>query len=142
MLRRDIMESVRFDPSFTSYGFEDIEWGMRLRDRYRIEHVDNTCTHTGLMGKEEVLTRMREAVPNQYLLYTLYPETVGSAGAVKLSRYVRHLPGPVLRLCDRLITILFARLTWNRFLYLLFQLDKVILLAVTLREKGGSDGRR
>lgn len=129
LLRSDILQVVRFDPRFSSYGFEDIEWAIRLVESYKVKHVDNTCSHMGVMGKEEVFARMREATDNQYLLYTLHPERVGSVGAVSMAKFLRCFPDFFLLCCDRLISFLFNRLSWNSLLYLLFQSDKVILLA-------------
>ncbi|GAB4343758.1 MAG: polysaccharide biosynthesis protein HfsG [Desulfobulbaceae bacterium] len=135
MVRREVMESVEFDPRFTAYGFEDVEWGVRLQERCRVEHIDNTCTHMGVMDKETVFARMREATANHCLLHRLYPEKTARAGAIAPARLLRHCPVFLLRIADRLLGRLFHFLSWNPLLYLIFQADKVVLLAEQLREE-------
>lgn len=135
MIRRAILEKVGFDPRFTGYGFEDIEWGLRLQEAHGIEHIDNTCSHMGVMNKDQVFGKMRESVDNYHLLHTLYPEKTGAAGAIGLAGRLRILPDAVLAGMDGLAAALFKALSWNRLLYLLFQFDKAVLLARRL--KGG-----
>lgn len=135
MLRRNIMESVSFDPRFTGYGFEDIEWGIRLEKSFTVEHIDNTCSHMGVMSKEQVFAKMREATDNYALLYTRYPEKIGAAGAIGLAKYLQFFPDLFLRLNDKLIAASFHFFPWNTLLFLLFQCDKAILLARKMKEQ-------
>lgn len=134
MLRSDILQSVRFDPRFTSYGFEDIEWAIRLAESYQVNHIDNTCSHMGVLDKGQVFKRMREAINNHYLLYTLYPEKIGSVGAVKMARFFQYFPDVILLYGDKVISFLFDRISLNQLLYPFFQCDKVILLARKIKE--------
>ena len=129
MLRRDILETVRFDPRFTSYGFEDVEWGIRLTESFQVKHIDNTCSHMGVMNKNQVFARMREASENHYLLYTLYPSQIGSVGAIRFAKIFQHLPDKLLLSMDTLLAFLFRQTPWNGLMYLFFQCDKVVLLA-------------
>lgn len=133
MIRRDILDTISFDPRFVQYGFEDIEWAMRLSASYRIEHVDNTCSHMGVMDKQQLFERMRESTENYYLLYMMYPEKTASVGAVGPARYLCHLPDVLLRLGDKILSYLFIHISWNALLYMLFQGDKVVLLARKLK---------
>ncbi|MCL7488551.1 MAG: glycosyltransferase [Desulfobulbaceae bacterium] len=135
MLRRDIAASVGFDPGFIGYGFEDIEWGIRLEESFKVEHVDNTCTHTGVMSKDVVFAKMREATDNYYRLFSLYPGKTGSAGAIGLAKHLQCFPDTILLLSDRLLSTLFSFFSWNRLLFLLFQLDKAVLVARKLKEQ-------
>lgn len=136
LLRREIMNSVKFDSRFTGYGFEDIEWGIRLAESFTVEHIDNTCSHLGVMRKEEVLVRMREATDNYVLLFSLYPQKTGSVGALGLARRLRCFPDFLLRYGDKVLTGLFDFFSWNRLLFLLFQCDKAVLLARKLKAQG------
>jgi glycosyltransferase involved in cell wall biosynthesis len=144
MLRRDIMESVSFDPRFTGYGFEDIEWGMRLAESFTVEHVDNTCSHLGVMRKEQVFARMREATDNYFLFYSLYPQKTGSTGAIGWARRLQYFPDFLLQLSDKMLAGSFAFFSWNRLLFLLFQCDKAVLLARKVKEQrlSAQQGRR
>lgn len=139
MVRRDIAASVPFDPRFIGYGFEDIEWGFRLSKECAVLHIDNTCTHMGMMNKQQVFARMRDSIPNYTLLLTLHPTTAPKSGAARLSRYFKAFPDSLLMWGDKLLSFLFSRLSWNPLLLYIFQCDKSVLLARAL--KMGRAGR-
>lgn len=134
MVRRDILASVRFDPRFTGYGFEDIEWGIRLRDSFTIKHIDNTCSHMGVMSKQQVFSRMRESVQNYALLLSLHPLEIGRTGAGGLAFFLKRLPDNLLTLGDVLLSRLFFWMQWNWLLFLVFQCNKAVLLAKALKK--------
>ncbi len=134
MVRRDIIESVRFDLRFTGYGFEDIEWGVRLGDLFPIVHIDNTCSHMGVLSKEQVFRNMRDSMQNYALFLTLYPQTVGRAGAAVLARFLRYMPGGFLAFADGLFSRLFFRMNGNEILFFIFQCHKAVLLARKLKK--------
>jgi glycosyltransferase involved in cell wall biosynthesis len=134
MVRRDIMESVRFDPRFTGYGFEDIEWGIRLGESFTLTHIDNTCSHMGVMSKQQVFSKMRDSIQNYAFLLSLHPLKVGRTGAAGLACFLKHLPDSLLTLGDIMLSRLFALIPWNWLLFLIFQGNKVILLAKILKK--------
>lgn len=133
LVRRDIVESVRFDPRFTGYGFEDIDWGIRLSRSYTVSHIDNTCSHMGVMTKKEVAAKMRDSIANYGLLIALHPVETGRGGAARPAFFLRFLPDVLLLSADRLLTPLFCALRWNPLLFYLFQAHKVVLLARELK---------
>lgn len=134
MVRRDIMNSVLFDSRFTGYGFEDIEWGIRLGDSYTIAHIDNSCSHMGVMDKKQVFAKMRHSIPNYVLLLSLHPSKIGHTGAGELARLLKSLPDLLLMVADKLLSRLFFSLSWNRFIFYIFQCDKAVLLARELKK--------
>jgi glycosyltransferase involved in cell wall biosynthesis len=134
LVRRDIIESVRFDPRFTGYGFEDIEWGIRLGDFFSILHIDNTCSHMGVMNKQQVFSKMRDSVQNYALLLSLHPLKIGRTGAAGHSYFLKHLPNSILMLGDIMLSCLFARIPWNWLSFLIFQGNKAVLLAKILKK--------
>jgi glycosyltransferase involved in cell wall biosynthesis len=129
MVRRDIVESVSFDSSFTGYGFEDIEWGVRLGASYTLFHIDNTCSHMGVMSKEQVFVRMCDSIQNYGYLISQHPKKIGQTGAAGIARVIKHFPDVLLRLGDQLLRYLFFSLSWNSLLFYIFQLNKAVLLA-------------
>lgn len=139
MVRREIMQTVRFDARFTGYGFEDIEWGVRLGDNFTIRHIENTCSHMGLMTKQHLLAKMRDSIPNYALLLALHPVETGHCGAAALAFFVKWLPAELLMAGDWLLNRLFAWLPWNWPLFLIFQCDKALLLAQELKKNSGSN---
>lgn len=134
VVRRTITESVPFDPRFTGYGFEDIEWALRLADSYGITHIDNCCSHMGVMSKRQTFSRMRDSIDNFALLLSLHPQKTGSSQAAKVSRILTILPDNFLQVLDQLLVKLFFAVSWNPMAFIIFQCDKMILLAKKRKE--------
>lgn len=135
LVRRDIIENIKFDERFQGYGYEDIDWGIRIAKLYGIQHIDNTCTHFGVMHKDQVFRKMRESIENYALLCYLHPEETNGVGAVRFAGFMHYLPNAMLSWADTLLRHLYSRVSWNRLLFLVFQADKVVLLARKLKEK-------
>ena len=134
LLLRKVMESVSFDSRFSGYGFEDIEWGIRLSRSHTIRHIDNSCSHMGLMRKSEVYSKMCESISNYGLLIALHPQCSIGMGAGALASRLSFLPHFILQFLNNLFSFLFHRLNWNKLLFLLFQLNKAVLLAIMLKK--------
>ena len=52
LVRRDVFAAQPFDESFAGWGWEDVEWAMRVARHHWITHIDNTATHLGLDDAE------------------------------------------------------------------------------------------
>lgn len=133
LVRRDILGSVCFDPRFTGYGFEDVEWGVRLEKSYAITHIDNTCSHMGLLTKEQVSGKMRDSIRNYALLVSLHPQT-GRSGAARIASLLRVLPDSLLAVVESVSSFLFLRMSSNKLLFWIFQGQKAVLLARELKK--------
>lgn len=129
LIRSDIIKKINFNEQFKGYGYEDIEWGIRLAKSYEIKHVDNTCTHFGVMSKDQVFRNMRDSIENYALLHHLHPKETEGVGAMRFAHFIRYFPDSLLSFADVLSRYLYSALSWNWFLFLVFQSDKVILLA-------------
>ena len=64
MIRRDIFEAEPFDPSFVGWGWEDVEWGMRVSRRHPIAHIDNPATHLGLAPAAAMAAKFEQSAAN------------------------------------------------------------------------------
>ncbi|MBN4068019.1 glycosyltransferase family 2 protein, partial [Desulfotalea psychrophila] len=135
MLRRDIVDSIRFDSRFTGYGYEDIEWAIRLCEMHTIKHINNTCSHMGVMNKEQVYRNMCDSIENYALLLTLHPEQTAGGGAVRIAGKLTFVSVSLLNCLDTVLSKIFSSITWNPLLFLVFQCDKVVLLARALKAK-------
>ena len=135
MLSRDVIHSIRFDSRFSGYGYEDIEWAIRLVKTHTVKHIDNSCTHMGVMDKQQVYKKMRESIENYVLLLSLHPKETGHGGAAGLAAKLAVFPLPLLSFTDGILRNLFSCLPWNFLLFLVFQCNKAVLLARALKEK-------
>ena len=135
MLRRTIVESVQFDPGFSGYGFEDTEWAMRLAASHTVAHIDNTCTHMGLLTKRQTFNNMRASIGNYVLLMQLHPAETAGGGAARVAALLKPVPNVILKAADGLLSYLFYLVPWHPLAFLIFQSDKMFLLAKALKGK-------
>lgn len=135
LVKSSIVKEIGFDERFQGYGFEDVEWGLRLSKKYDVLHIDNTCSHMGIVTKKEMFERMRQSIANYALLLHLHPEEKDKFSIVAIAERLKPLPLWLLRMLDRCLVILFGRVPVHQLLYLLYQADKVLLLAIRGKEQ-------
>jgi len=135
MVRRAAFNATPFDQRFTGYGYEDLEWSIRVARRFQVLHVDNPVSHLGLREPHSVLEQMRLSIPNYHLLATTHPDAFAQTSVSPAVRILRWLPAWALRALDRLAGWTFLALDrMHPFAFMLFQFDKAVLLALAFRE--------
>ncbi len=87
MVRRDVLESIRFDESITKYGHEDTLFGYQLEQRrVPIMHIDNPVVNGEVEENAEFLHKTVEAVENLAEIYDRMWEDQRFCESVKLLR--------------------------------------------------------
>jgi len=136
MVRMSTFRKTPFNEQFIGYGYEDIEWGLRLADRWKVLHIENTASHLGLVSKSAALDKMRKAVPNYLLLRRQYPAAFTAATVGKLAQALTILPEKILTALDRLFEQVIRNNAGSGFVaFILFQLNYSVLLAKELRKE-------
>ncbi|MCU7959002.1 MAG: glycosyltransferase family 2 protein [gamma proteobacterium symbiont of Bathyaustriella thionipta] len=135
LLRAECVEQIPFNTRFKDYGYEDIEWGIRLAEKYPLIHIDNSASHMGLVSRQQVFERMRASSRNFALLLSLHPDFFSKSSAARLAACLQYLPDFLLTFTDGLCKGLFTYLENNRLLFYVFQLDKVIRLSQELKNR-------
>ena len=98
LVRRDVFEAEAFDPGFTGWGWEDVEWAMRVSRRFRVIHLDNAATHMGLDTVAALAGKYEQSAPNFARMAQRHPEIVAAYPSYKAARLLKRLPGlPRLR---------------------------------------------
>ena len=138
MVRKRVFQATPFDERFTGYGYEDIEWGVRLARQYRILHIDNTASHLGLVSKASAYQKMCNSVPNYLLLRELCPQAFAASAISKLVGLLTGCRVGLLNLLDRSLKRRFLACRDNRLAFILFQLNFAVLLARALKERQGA----
>ncbi|ESQ74408.1 glycosyltransferase family 2 protein [Asticcacaulis sp. AC402] len=93
LIRRDVFESEGFDPTFTGWGWEDTEWGMRVAARYGVGHIDNTATHMGLDGADTLARKYEQSVANFARVIAKHPQVVATYPSYRAARLLKRVPG-------------------------------------------------
>lgn len=131
LVRRDVFCVTPFNEEFRGYGYEDIEWGMRLAKERRILHINNSVSHLGLCARPDMYRKMRASIANYLLLARLYPEAVARAGVVRAADLFAALPPWLPRRLEAGLRWLFLRERLDcRLAFVAFQLCHAMLLAL------------
>ena len=109
LIRRDVFDTETFDESFTGWGWEDVEWGMRVGRRWPIVHVDNPATHLGLDTAGSLIAKYRQSTANFARIAALHPDIVRSYPSFRVARALRRVP---LRSLWRPLLGAVAQLDW------------------------------
>jgi glycosyltransferase involved in cell wall biosynthesis len=92
LIRRDVFQSEAFDERFCGWGWEDVEWGMRVGQRYPITHVDNPATHLGLDTAKALIGKYRQSVANFARIAAMHPAILAAYPSYKVARALKRAP--------------------------------------------------
>jgi hypothetical protein len=93
LIRRDVFRVEAFDPGFSGWGWEDVEWAMRVRRRFRVRHVENPATHLGLETVESLAAKYEQSVANFARVTARHPDVVKSYPSYRAARLLKRTPG-------------------------------------------------
>lgn len=93
LVRRDVFEAEAFDASFTGWGWEDVEWAMRVSRRFTVVHLDNPATHMGLDTVEALARKYEQSAPNFARVVGRHPDIIAAYPSYRVAKLLRRLPG-------------------------------------------------
>jgi glycosyltransferase involved in cell wall biosynthesis len=93
LVRRDVFEAEAFDAGFSGWGWEDVEWAMRVSRRFPVVHLDNPATHMGLDTVDALARKYEQSAPNFARMVGRHPEIVAAYPSYKAARLLKRLPG-------------------------------------------------
>ena len=93
LVRCDVFDTEAFDAAFTGWGWEDVEWAMRVSRRYPVIHVDNPATHMGLDTVQALAGKYEQSAPNFARVIAKHPDIIGGYASFKAARLLKRLPG-------------------------------------------------
>lgn len=96
LAHRQILDEVSFDDQYQGWGWEDVDWGLRVAERFAIVHIDNTATHLGLDTTETLLRKYGTSGPNFARLASQHPDAVADTPLYKAARSLRPVPGKAI----------------------------------------------
>lgn len=92
LVRRDVFEAEPFDENFAGWGWEDVEWGMRVARRWPILHIDNTATHLGLDTARTIAAKYEQSAANFARVVAAHPAVVASYPSYKVAKLLKRAP--------------------------------------------------
>jgi len=93
LIRRDVFAVQDFDPDFTGWGWEDVEWAMRVARDFGVRHIDNPATHMGLDPTPVLMRKYEQSVSNFARVVRKHPDIVSAYPSYRVARLIRRLPG-------------------------------------------------
>ena len=92
LVRRDVFAAEAFDPGFIGWGWEDVEWAMRVSRRFDVLHIDNPATHMGLDTVEDLARKFDQGAGNFARVVALHPQIVQTYPSYRAARALKLLP--------------------------------------------------
>ncbi|CAN5274020.1 polysaccharide biosynthesis protein HfsG [soil metagenome] len=92
LVRRDVFEAEAFDEAFVGWGWEDVEWAMRVARRWPIVHVDNTATHLGLDRASAMAAKYEQSAANFARVVASHHAVVSTYPSYRVARTLRRVP--------------------------------------------------
>jgi glycosyltransferase involved in cell wall biosynthesis len=92
LVRRDVFESIGFDEGFTGWGWEDVEWAMRVARQHPILHIDNTATHLGLDTAPDMARKYEQSAANFARVVASHRDVVSAYPSYKVAKALKPFP--------------------------------------------------
>lgn len=92
-MHRSVAETVRFDEGYAGWGWEDVDWGLRIVSRFPVHHIDNPAVHVGLDTTPSILRKYMESVQNFLRMLESHPEAVARMPIYRWANQFSRLPG-------------------------------------------------
>lgn len=92
LVARRVFEAVGFDENFVGWGWEDVEWAMRVAARWPISHVDIPAIHLGLDTAADLARKYEQSAANFGRVVAAHPEIAAQYPSYRWARRLRALP--------------------------------------------------
>lgn len=92
LVRRDVFEAEAFDEAFVGWGWEDVEWAMRVSRRWPILHIDNTATHLGLDRAATMAAKYEQSAANFARVVASHLAVVSTYPSYRAAKALRRAP--------------------------------------------------
>ena len=92
LIRADILSEETFDPEYLGWGWEDVEWGIRISRRWTIRHIDNPASHLGLDSAETLAEKYEQSVANFARVVRAHWALVATYPSYQVARLLKLAP--------------------------------------------------
>jgi glycosyltransferase involved in cell wall biosynthesis len=92
LISRKVFEAESFDEGFKGWGWEDVEWGVRVSRNHPILHIDNPATHLGLDAAPIIAMKYEQSAANFARLLRSHPDVVKSYPTYRIARVMKKAP--------------------------------------------------
>lgn len=93
LVHRQVLELVRFDDRYSGWGWEDVDWGLRVAAMFPVRHIENTATHLGLDDDAALLRKYETSGANFARLVASHPDAARKMALYRAARKLKSMPG-------------------------------------------------
>lgn len=98
LVRREVFQHEAFDERFHGWGWEDVEWAIRVGRRWPVLHVDNPASHLGLDTDAALIAKYEQSPANFARMCALHPQATAAFPVRRTARLLARAPlGPIWR---------------------------------------------
>ena len=92
LVRRSVFDLEAFDEGFHGWGWEDVEWAIRVGRRWPVRHIDNPASHLGLDTDAALLRKYDQSPDNFGRMIDLHPDVAVEFPVYRAARGLQVLP--------------------------------------------------
>ena len=92
LVQRDVFDTEAFDEGFAGWGWEDVEWAMRVARKHPIRHVNNTATHLGLDTAGDQARKYEQSAANFARVVAAHAEVVSRYPSYRAAKALKRVP--------------------------------------------------
>lgn len=100
LVKSEVFARNMFDEDFTGWGWEDVEWAIRICEQHPILHRDIPATHLGLDTVAQLMEKYRQSADNFARIVARHPAFVAGYPSFRVAKFIRalSLQKPVIQL--------------------------------------------
>ncbi|MEM1106013.1 MAG: glycosyltransferase [Pseudomonadota bacterium] len=91
LVHRAVFEAFPLDTGFTGWGWEDVDWGLRIAEHFPVRHIDNTASHLGMLSDGAIVGKYAGSGANFARLARKHPEAVATMPLFKAAAAAKWL---------------------------------------------------
>jgi glycosyltransferase involved in cell wall biosynthesis len=92
LVHRDVLKACPFDEGFAGWGWEGLDWGLKVEARFPVMHIDNPATHLGLESDRALMARYAASGANFARFVWRHPEHTETMSLYRAVVRARRLP--------------------------------------------------
>jgi glycosyltransferase involved in cell wall biosynthesis len=92
LVRRDVFDSVGFDERFTGWGWEDVEWAIRVAALWPIVHPDIPASHMGLDPAPVMARKYEQSAANFTRVVADHRAVVERYPSYRVAKLLKRIP--------------------------------------------------
>jgi len=96
LVRAEVLDVEPFDEGFRGWGWEDVEWAIRVGRRWPVLHLDNPASHLGLDTDAALVAKYEQSPANFARMSALHPDVASGFPVHRAARKLARLPAPRL----------------------------------------------